>query len=410
MILGDDMLHKLKIPAIFFITIVVGGWVTSSIFNYYTFSHNPKVSVVGVDSDNYYSGILNCSLVVDNDYKVDRVELILDGEEFDFGNNRISSKKYETQFNLDTSVLSNGKHVLTINANDSSYHKNEMEKDVTFYVDNVPLKSAFIQPELKIDQGKTVYVRIQTNKKIKSAQIKFLSSVYGCYLDSEDTIVYESFIPIDCEEKTGEFLMTANVVDFVGNVIKLNGKVKIKQFDFPKQKGFKISKVKLDEEREVSMNNKILTEALKKWEKDSPEKKLWSGKFDMPTKIQWIATKYGEIRVTPERGRYYHKAIDIANSPKAVVWASQNGNIIIKDRYLMSGNTVVIDHGLGVFTLYYHLEDFAEIEVGDYVKKGNPVGQIGMTGYATGYHLHWELRVKGQAVDPVQWTQKTFLG
>jgi murein DD-endopeptidase MepM/ murein hydrolase activator NlpD len=103
-----------------------------------------------------------------------------------------------------------------------------------------------------------------------------------------------------------------------------------------------------------------------------------------------------------------HKAVDIVNNPKSVVWASQNGRVIIKDRYLFSGNTVVIDHGLGVFTKYYHLDDFAELEVGDSIKKGEPVGKLGITGYANGYHLHWELMVDGVPVEPFEWTKHVF--
>ena len=156
------------------------------------------------------------------------------------------------------------------------------------------------------------------------------------------------------------------------------------------------------------MNNKILSDALEKWLKESPKEKMWSGPFETPTVVQWIATPFGEIRTTPERGRYLHKAVDIANRPGSVIWASQNGRVIIKDRYVLSGNTIVIDHGLGVFTHYYHLEDFADVEVGDFVKKGNPIGKLGMTGYATGPHLHWALFVKNIPVDPFQWTKKSF--
>ena len=108
---------------------------------------------------------------------------------------------------------------------------------------------------------------------------------------------------------------------------------------------------------------------------------------------------------TPERGRYLHKAIDIVHNPRSVVWASARGKVIIKDRYLMSGNTVVIDHGMGVHSLYYHLHDFADIEVGDVVNKGAKIGRLGKTGYATGYHLHWAIHVNNVAVDPLEWTE-----
>lgn len=156
------------------------------------------------------------------------------------------------------------------------------------------------------------------------------------------------------------------------------------------------------------MNSKILAEALQKWIEHSPNKKLWTGSFEVPTVIRKITTPFGEIRITPEMGRYYHRAVDIANTPRSVVWASQKGKVIIKDRYVMSGNTIVLDHGLGVFTKYFHLDDFADIEVGDTLNKGEPVGKVGMTGYANGYHLHWELSVNGVSVDPLEWTKSVY--
>jgi murein DD-endopeptidase MepM/ murein hydrolase activator NlpD len=63
---------------------------------------------------------------------------------------------------------------------------------------------------------------------------------------------------------------------------------------------------------------------------------------------------------------------------------------------------------LGVLSLFFHLHDFAPIAVGDTVKKGNPIGTIGMTGYASGFHLHWEQRVNMIAIDPMQWTKQDF--
>ena len=103
-----------------------------------------------------------------------------------------------------------------------------------------------------------------------------------------------------------------------------------------------------------------------------------------------------------------HQGVDLINNPKSIVWAAQIGKVIIKDRFLLTGNTVVLDHGCGVFTLYGHLEEYAELEVGDMLKKGSPVGKLGMTGNATGYHLHWEVRVNNVPVDPLEWTSKIY--
>jgi len=77
---------------------------------------------------------------------------------------------------------------------------------------------------------------------------------------------------------------------------------------------------------------------------------------------------------------------------------------------LYSGNTVVLDHGFGVFTYYFHLDpkDFMTVSVGDFVKKGQMIGRIGNTGYSAGYHLHWGLSVNNELVDPIEWTTKKF--
>ncbi|MBP7854421.1 M23 family metallopeptidase, partial [Candidatus Babeliales bacterium] len=145
---------------------------------------------------------------------------------------------------------------------------------------------------------------------------------------------------------------------------------------------------------------------LEQLSKRSPQEKMWSGLFDVPLVMKGITTDFGVIRTSQERGRKVHKALDLIADPKSVIWASANGVIVLKDRFTHSGNTVVIDHGCGVLSMYYHLHDFTDIAVGQKVKKGHPLGRMGMTGYASGDHLHWEIRVNNIAVEPMQWTQK----
>lgn len=396
---------------VFFVSVLVfslGLWIGNTIYRYFSYNKSPQITLTGLKADGHYMGNVTCFIKSDNNYKVDEVSLFLDGKPFAFEKKKTRSKKFEIPFKVETEQLESGQHYLEVEAVDSSYHRNKSSDKWIFYVDNKPLKAALLQSEFKIDQGRTIHIKVKANKKFENAKAKFLGEFYDFYPESKNSTLYECFIPLECEDNEGDHLLDIEVKDFVNNKIKLTGNIEIKKYNFPKQKGFSVSKAKLDDEKEVSMNNKILHDALGKWVKNSPKEKMWSGPFEVPTTVQWIVTPFGEVRTTPERGRYLHKAIDIANYPKSVVWASQNGRIIIKDRYLLSGNTVVVDHGLGVFSLYYHLEDFADVEVGDYVKKGNPVGRIGMTGYATGYHLHWALHVNNVAVDPIQWTKKAF--
>jgi murein DD-endopeptidase MepM/ murein hydrolase activator NlpD len=66
---------------------------------------------------------------------------------------------------------------------------------------------------------------------------------------------------------------------------------------------------------------------------------------------------------------------------------------------------VVLDHGSGVFTGYWHLQELA-VRPGDRVEPGQLLGRVGSTGLSTGAHLHWELRVNGVPVDPLQWVKE----
>ncbi len=64
---------------------------------------------------------------------------------------------------------------------------------------------------------------------------------------------------------------------------------------------------------------------------------------------------------------------------------------------------------MGKFFILFHLEDFAQnLEIGQKIKRGNPLGRVGKTGYANGYHLHWEMRINNIEVDPMQWIKENF--
>ncbi len=404
------MIQKFKLPLIVTCAIALSGWIGYSVFQYATHQDSPHVFIAGLRHENSYKGTVSCALTAHNGYKIDSVNVYLDDHAFDFGASpSVRAKDFSLPFSLNTTTLADGKHSFKIESRDSSYNQNRGEDVIDFYVDNTSLKAAFSQNNYKVDQGKTIHVTIQTNKKLKEAKINFLSKEYDCYQTSPTSHSYESFIPIECEDHPGQYDLSCNVKDSVGNTITLNTQAEIKSFKFKKQTGKGIaSQEKLDQEKEVSLNQKILFDAIDKWMEKSPKKKLWNGPFVMPITVQRMTTPHGEIRTTPERGRYMHMGVDLVNLPRSVVWASQHGKVIIKDRFLISGNTVVIDHGLGVCTLYGHLDSYADIEVGDMIRKGNPIGKIGMTGYASGYHLHWEIRVNNVAVDPLEWTKNIY--
>jgi murein DD-endopeptidase MepM/ murein hydrolase activator NlpD len=400
------MIDRLRAPLIFGGCLLFFGWIGLKTFNYFTHANPPAFTLKGIDHNGSYARQASGIVSANNDYKVARITITVDGKEL--LTQWVKSKQFEFPFTIDTTTLADGQHTMDIEAMDSSYHANKTQKQYIFLVDNTPLRAVFADNEYRVDQGKTIHMKIQSNKPLANAEVKLFSKTFNFYPESDDSTTYECFIPVDCEERANDYMVTADIEDLVKNKAKLTCKVQIKDFEFKRQRGFTVGESKLAQEKELSMSMKILNESLEKWVNASPKKKLWSGPFEYPVEVQRMTTPFGEIRMTPERGRYMHKGVDLINRPKCVVWAAQSGKVVIKDRFLLTGNTIVIDHGLGVFTLYAHLEEYADIEVGDMIKKGNPVGKLGMTGYATGYHLHWELRVNNVPVDPLEWIKTVY--
>jgi murein DD-endopeptidase MepM/ murein hydrolase activator NlpD len=134
----------------------------------------------------------------------------------------------------------------------------------------------------------------------------------------------------------------------------------------------------------------------------TPER-LWSGAFILPSAGP-ISSPYGIGRSYnggPVSG--FHHGTDFGADEGDPVVAANAGRVAYAAPLPVRGNSVIIDHGGGVFSGYHHLVSIA-VRDGQTVKAGDLIGYVGATGLATGPHLHWEIVVHGVAVDPVLWT------
>jgi murein DD-endopeptidase MepM/ murein hydrolase activator NlpD len=108
-------------------------------------------------------------------------------------------------------------------------------------------------------------------------------------------------------------------------------------------------------------------------------------------------------RGTLGRGRPHH-GIDLANPEGGFVYAAGDGRVVRAEYYGGYGNTVELDHGRGVRTLYGHLSEIdTDLHAGDFVARGAPIARMGMTGNATGVHLHYEVWIGDLLVDPLHY-------
>jgi murein DD-endopeptidase MepM/ murein hydrolase activator NlpD len=103
-----------------------------------------------------------------------------------------------------------------------------------------------------------------------------------------------------------------------------------------------------------------------------------------------------------------HLGYDLASLKASPVEAAQAGTVVFADNLGIYGNTVILDHGLGIFSLYGHLSALA-VRSGERVKAGQSLGQTGETGLAGGDHLHFSIMLHGVHVDPVEWWDAHWL-
>lgn len=131
--------------------------------------------------------------------------------------------------------------------------------------------------------------------------------------------------------------------------------------------------------------------------RSSPEA-LWEGDFISPAQGE-ISTYFGEKRIVNGEPDGWHNGTDIANLEGTSVVAANSGRVVLARRLVMTGDTVIIDHGLNVFTSYSHLSTL-KVSSGQAVKKGQAIGLMGGTGYSTGSHLHWVASIGNASVNP----------
>src|SRR5207247_2873809 len=96
---------------------------------------------------------------------------------------------------------------------------------------------------------------------------------------------------------------------------------------------------------------------------------------------------------------------DIAAAEGEIVRAANSGIVRLAEPLPLSGDTVIVDHGMGILTFYMHMSAI-DVTPGEIVQRGAVVGRVGSTGLATGPHLHWGVRVNGVYVDPLLWTRR----
>ena len=134
------------------------------------------------------------------------------------------------------------------------------------------------------------------------------------------------------------------------------------------------------------------------WETATPTR-FWRHPFRAPLEEPARGTGFGLKRIINGEPRSPHTGVDFSVPAGTPVLASNAGLVALAEDHFFGGKSLVLDHGEGLYTMYFHLQD-SLAQPGQRVTQGEPIGRVGSTGRATGPHLHWGVRLYGARINP----------
>lgn len=248
---------------------------------------------------------------------------------------------------------------------------------------------------------------------IKPGEVKKIVLKEGVLKNNDEVFCREQQIPwFTTKEKTLFFISESYFSDLNPfECVRKNQqdtqtivKVLLEQKDYPFEK-LSVEKSKVDYSKEDLERIAKETEILASIYQQSVSSLLFNESFEVPLTSQ-VTSKYGTKRIFNNKKNTQHLGMDFKADVGTPIKVSNSGKVVLAQDLFFTGNTVIIDHGLGVFTMYGHLSKvFVKKE--ETVKKNTLIGLSGNTGRVTGPHLHWGVKVQGNWVDGDSLIQET---
>jgi murein DD-endopeptidase MepM/ murein hydrolase activator NlpD len=209
--------------------------------------------------------------------------------------------------------------------------------------------------------------------------------------------IRRAFVGVDLEKPVGSYDFAATATTASGDPVTCRAPIVVKAGKFATER-LKVAPNFVEPNPEQLAKAEEDRKKLRELYATVTPEKLWQGRFRVPLDGVTTGGNFGHRRVLNGTPSSPHTGVDFPVPTGTLVHAAQRGRVVLAEELYFSGNTVIVDHGLGVYTLYGH---FSEIDVkpGDTVNVGEVIGKVGATGRVTGPHLHWGLTVNHARVN-----------
>jgi murein DD-endopeptidase MepM/ murein hydrolase activator NlpD len=211
---------------------------------------------------------------------------------------------------------------------------------------------------------------------------------------------WRAIVGVDLEKAAGRYDLSVVAKASDGGTVECNTALAIRAGKFATER-LKVEQQFVEPNPEQAKRAQTEQQKLRQiFDHVTPEK-LWQGTFRFPLDGATKGSNFGKRRILNGQPRPPHTGADFPALTGTPVHATQAGRVVVAEELFFSGNTVIVDHGLGIYSLYGHLSAI-DVAAGDEVKAGTLLGKVGATGRVTGPHLHWGVTVNRARVDPVR--------
>lgn len=218
--------------------------------------------------------------------------------------------------------------------------------------------------------------------------------------EGETKGVQKALLGVDLEKAPGAYELKVTAQRAAGEKVVCSSMVAVKAGKFATER-LQVGKEFVEPNPEqVKRANEERDRLREIFDRVTPER-LWNGKFRVPLDGVTAGSNFGKRRILNGNPGSPHGGVDLPGTTGTPVYAAQRGRVVLAEDLFFAGNTVVLDHGLGIYTFYGHLSQI-DAKVGDLLETGALLGKVGATGRVTGPHLHWGLSVEKARVNPLQ--------
>jgi Peptidase family M23 len=217
----------------------------------------------------------------------------------------------------------------------------------------------------------------------------------------------EALLGVDLEKPPGDYELSVSATTENGEQGECRATLTVRAGKFATE-SLTVQKQFVEPNEQQSQRAAAEQEKLRQLFDHITPEKLWRGPFRVPLNGAVRGTNFGKRRILNGQPRSPHTGADFPAPTGTPIHATQGGRVVLAEELYFSGNTVIIDHGLGIYSLYGHLSA-TDVAAGDTVKAGEVIGKVGATGRVTGPHLHWGVTVNKARVNPMQLVAETVI-